>query len=403
MAVFEYRALTHEGKQTQGVVDADTSKEACAKLRVRGVYVTEIHSVGERLARRKLPLLGRFGRVKLADLAIVTRQFATLIRSAVPMAEALTALVNQSESHRLQVVLRDVREKVTQGMSLADALGLHPHVFNDLYVNMVRAGEASGNLDDILTRLADYLQNQYRLAARVWAALTYPIVMVVLGTGIVIFLMSFLVPKVLKVLASRKQALPAVTVLVKTLSDFVVDYWPFLLIGAPALFFLFRMFAKTRGGKRLFDKWLLKIPVVGNLLRKQTVSRFSITTSILLRSGLPVLRALEIVEDLVGNTLLKDAVRDIHDKVMEGADVSMVMQRHPIFPPVVAYMVAVGEKAGTVEDMLDRVAEAYDDEIEIETQRLTSLIEPVLIIGLAAIVALIVLSVLLPLMKMSEF
>jgi len=270
-------------------------------------------------------------------------------------------------------------------------------------VNMVRAGEASGNLDDILTRLADYLQNQYRLAARVWAALTYPIVMVVLGTGIVIFLMSFLVPKVLKVLASRKQALPAVTVLVKTLSDFVVDYWPFLLIGAPALFFLFRMFAKTRGGKRLFDKWLLKIPVVGNLLRKQTVSRFSITTSILLRSGLPVLRALEIVEDLVGNTLLKDAVRDIHDKVMEGADVSMVMQRHPIFPPVVAYMVAVGEKAGTVEDMLDRVAEAYDDEIEIETQRLTSLIEPVLIIGLAAIVALIVLSVLLPLMKMSEF
>jgi len=403
MAVFEYKALTTEGKPTKGVIDSDTSKEACEKLRQRGIYVTEIVSIEERLAQRRLPLLSRFGRVKLSELAIVTRQFATLLASAVPLSDALSALINQVESHRLQVSLRDIREKVAQGMSLGDALGLHPAVFSDLYVNMVKAGEASGSLDAVLAQLADYLQEQYRLTARIWAALTYPIVMVVIGTGIVLFLMTFLVPRIMTVLERKRQALPMITVFVKAVSDFLIGYWPALLSAVIAIWLVYNVTKRTKGGRRFIHAQVLKIPVVGQLLRKQAISRFAVTLSILLRSGLPVLQSLKIVRDLVGNELVKEAIDDIHNKVMEGSDVSTIMQKHTIFPPVVGYMVAVGEKSGSLEQMLDKVSDSYDAEIEIETQRLTALIEPVLIIFLAGVVALIVVSILLPLLQMSKF
>jgi len=402
MAVFEYRALTEDGKQTKGVIDADTPKEACAKLRHRGIYVTDIESIEKTLSKRRLPLLSRFRRVKMSELAIVTRQLSTLLSSGVPLSDALTALINQVESHHLQVTLRDVREKVAQGMSLGDAMALHSTVFSDLYVNMIKAGEASGSLDIVLARLADYLQEQYRLTARIWAALTYPIFVVILGTGIVLFLMTFLVPRIMAVLERREEALPMITVFVKGVSDFIIGYWPILIAAAIALWLLFNLIKRTKKGKRTIHTYLLKIPVIGQLLRKQAISRFAVTLSILMRSGLPVLQSLKIVRELVGNELVSEAIDDIHNKVMEGADVSTVMQKHNIFPPVVAYMVAVGEKSGSLEQMLEKVSESYDVEIEIETQKLTSLIGPVMIIILAGVAALIVVSVLLPLLQMSR-
>jgi len=268
---------------------------------------------------------------------------------------------------------------------------------------MVKAGEASGSLDAVLAQLADYLQEQYRLTARIWAALTYPIVMVVIGTGIVLFLMTFLVPRIMTVLERKRQALPMITVFVKAVSDFLIGYWPALLSAVIAIWLVYNVTKRTKGGRRFIHAQVLKIPVVGQLLRKQAISRFAVTLSILLRSGLPVLQSLKIVRDLVGNELVKEAIDDIHNKVMEGSDVSTIMQKHTIFPPVVGYMVAVGEKSGSLEQMLDKVSDSYDAEIEIETQRLTALIEPVLIIFLAGVVALIVVSILLPLLQMSKF
>lgn len=403
MAVYEYKAIRPDGRVTRGVIDADTPGEAVERLRIRGIYVTNITSVEERFRRRRMPLLGRLRGVSMSELAVVTRQFATLVRSGVPLAEALQALTRQTESQQLQTTLRDVREKVTQGMSLADALALHPQVFSDLYVNMVRAGEASGTLDAILARLADYLQKQYRLVSRIWAALTYPIMMVCIGTGVVLFLMTYLIPKVLNILKARNQPLPQITLIVKAVSDFILNYWPFLIVGVMGLVAFLSLASKTKTGKKRIDSLLLKLPIVGGLFRKQAVSRFSMTMSILLRSGLPVIRSLEIVRDLVGNEVVKEAIDDIREKVTQGADVSTVMQRHTVFPPVVSYMVAVGEKAGSLEEMLEQVAESYDDELEIETQRLTSLIEPVMIITLAVVVAFIIVSVLIPLMEMSRF
>jgi general secretion pathway protein F len=404
MAVFEYKAISVDGKNLTGVVDADTAREAREKLRKSEIFVTEMISIAEKRERekaRKVQLPALFSRHSY-ELAILTRQMATLTASGVPISDALSALVEQIENKVLQTGFRDIREKVVHGSSLADALSFHPRYFSDLYVNMVSAGEASGNLDQVLSRLADYLQKQHRLRARVLAALTYPIIMVVLGIGVVMFLMGFLVPKVTQILEKKKEVLPLITVIVKGASDLLRQYWWALIIGAVITYSILKLISRTESGRYKFDAFLLRLPVFGPLLKKQAVSRFSITMGILLRSGLPALESLLIVKKVVNNAVFEDAIQEIHDKVLEGADISTPLKRRKLFPPVVGYMVSVGEKSGRLEEMLERIAEAYDEEIEVSTQKLTAMIEPVVIIFLAAAVGIIVLSVILPLVQLSK-
>ena len=405
MAVFEYKALDNKGRNTTGVIDANTAREAREKLRKQEVFVTDMVSIAEKKHKglEKALKVSFLKSSHSQEIAILTRQFATLTGSGVPLAEALGALIEQIGNRALQAVFRDLREKVTQGASLADALSLHSHYFSNLYVSMVRAGEASGNLDQILSRLADYLQKQHRLRSRVVATLTYPIIMIILGVGVTLFLMMYLVPKVTKILERKGNVLPLITEVVKGASDFTVRYYWAMGLGVLALYILYRFVSATSAGRYRKDSLVLSLPILGSFFSKQAISRFCLTMSILLRSGLPALQSLKIVKDIVGNAVLAEAIQDIHDRVIEGADISTPLRRKKkIFPPVVGYMVAVGEKSGELEEMLEKVADAYDEELEIQAQKLTSLIEPVIIIFLAAVVGVIVLSVILPIVQMSQ-
>ncbi len=401
MAVFQYEALTETGEAHSGVVDANTAKEARDKLRQQKYYVTSIHAIDEKgaVARNLLPQL--FRRQRLEELAILTRQFATLVDAGIPVVEALSALVDQAETPALETVLRQVREKVRGGSSLADALTEHEEYFNDLYVNMVRAGEASGNLDIALTRLASYAQRQYKLRGRVTAALAYPIIMCIVAVGVVVFLLLVVIPKVEEMLTDIGKPLPLPTWILVTVSGFIADFWWLGLALIVGGYVAFRFAVATDRGRLAYDDALLKIPIVGQLFRKQAVSRFAVTFSTLLASGIPVLQALSIVKRVVNNKVLENTIEEVHGRIMAGTDISTPIKKSGVFPPVVGYMIGIGEESGKLEQMLEKVAEAYDEELEVTTQKMTSLLEPIMILVLAAVVGFIVLSAILPIMDIA--
>ena len=406
MPVFEYRALTATGKATKGILDADTAKDARNQLRREKVRVTEIYELDKKKKHRgkggKLTLdLTLERRISSRDLAMFTRQFATLLGSGIQLADALRALVEQSQDRGLERVLRNVKEEITTGNNLADALAKHPRYFSDLYVNMVRAGEASGNLDKVLAQLGEYIQKQASLKGKVATAVTYPAIMVVVGTAVVIFLMSYVVPRITNVLKDRNQPLPFVTEVLVAISDFMANYWWIILIGVTALFFFFKAILATDAGRLRFDTMLLRMPLFGPLFSKQAISRFAVTFSTLLKSGLPALDALRIVALVVNNARLTQVINDIHGRILEGADIATPIKRSKVFPPMVGYMVSVGEQSGQLEDVLDRLSESYEEELDFAIQKLTASIEPIIIIFLAAIVGFIIAAVLLPLLDFS--
>jgi general secretion pathway protein F len=306
------------------------------------------------------------------------------------------------ESRPLASALRDIREKIGSGTTFADALANHPAYFSDLYVNMVRAGEASGSLDVVLAGLADYIQSQHRLHARVMAALTYPIVMVVIGVGVVSFLLMFVVPKILVVLKSQKAALPLPTEILIAVCAVVTQFWWMFIIAFFGLWVLKRVIVATPKGRLAYDSMLLKMPVLGELFRKQAVSRFASTFAALLESGIPAVEALGIAKSVTGNMVLSNCLDEVRQKIIQGSNIAGPLKKSKVFPPVMGYMVAVGEESGRLEQLLRKVAEAYDEEIEVTTQKVTAMLEPVLIVVMATVVGFIVLSILLPIIEMSK-
>ena len=341
-------------------------------------------------------------RVNLRELAITTRQFSTLLSSGVHLSEALTALVEQVGDAKFEIVFRDVREKIVGGTGLADALSYHPHYFSDLYVNMVRAGEASGSLDEVLNRLADYLQAQASLRGKVAAALTYPAIMVVVGVGVVVFLMSYVVPKITEILLEKDNVLPLPTVILIHVSEFMKTFWWVILLGVLAAIVGLRLVLATEKGRLAFDTTMLQVPVIGNLFKKQAISRFAVTFSTLLKSGLPALESLTIVAQVVNNARLALIIGEVRDRILEGADIATPIKRSKVFPPMIGYMVAVGEQSGQLEDILDRIADSYEEEIDLAVQRMTAMVEPVIIIFLAVVVGFIIMAVLLPLLQFND-
>ncbi len=416
MPIYQYTALTPAGKTRKGIIDADTPRDARTKLRAEKVHVTSMREVTDR-ARKKTDaaparVRGKLSldlrsirlekRVKIRDLATFTRQFSTLLKSGIQLAEALRALVEQCTDRDMEKVLRNVKEDITSGGNLAESLARHPRYFSDLYVNMVRAGEASGNLDEVLTRVADYLQKQASLRGKVAAAVTYPIVMVIVGIGVVIFLMSFVVPRITEVLLQRGGQLPLITEILMSISYFFRDYWHLLLVAVAGVLLVLKGIIATDRGRLKFDTLLLRMPIFGPLFTKQAISRFAVTFSTLLKSGLPALDSLRIVALVVNNARLTRVIHDIHGRIVEGADIATPIKKSKVFPPMVGYMVAVGEQSGQLEEILDRISEAYEEEIDLAIQRMTSLIEPIIIIFLAVVVGLIIAAVLLPLLDFSN-
>lgn len=404
MPIFQYKALTPTGQTKAGILDADTPKDARKRLRKDQIYVTEIWplkkggaGISGRGLKMEINLPQRSESVGI--MSNFTRQFATLLRAGTPLAEALQVLIEQAPNRRFEAVLRDVRERVTGGEGVAEAMENHPRTFNELYVNMVKAGEASGHLDDVLDRIGEYLRRQNQMRNKVLSALMYPIIMVCVGTLVVFVLMQFVVPKILKLVTSKGGQLPVPTAILKAVSEFVGNYWLLLAILVAAFFVALGAVKRRKRGRYFLDKIKLYLPIFGDLFRKQAISRFAVTFATLLRSGVPVLEALGIVKDVVDNAVMAEIVGLIHDRIVEGTDISTPLKKSKLFPPVVGHMISVGEQSGQLETILTQLAEAYDEEIDVATQRMTAVLEPIMILLIAGIVAFIVLSVLLPMLQ----
>ncbi|MEZ5980606.1 MAG: type II secretion system F family protein [Planctomycetota bacterium] len=422
MPIFEYKAYAPGGATKAGVIDADSAKDARSRLRRDNLLVSQIQEVARRgrsknpakaakdakvrrpgvvdryLEHRRMSRNGATGRdVEL--VSAITRQMGTLLGAGIPLSDALKAIIDQSESRRIESLFRELRERITQGTSLADALAEHPELFGDLYVNMVRAGEATGQVDIVLSRLADFIQAQRAMQRKVVSALTYPLMMMALGVVVVGILMTVVVPKITGMLEDSGQQLPATTQALMTVSGLFQNYWWLGLLGLAAISSLIGRLYRTKKGRLLIDRNLLRAPIFGELLRKRAVSRFTRTLSTLLSSGVAAVQALEITRDVVGNRVIADATEVIRSRILEGTDIATPLQQSGVFPAVVGYMVAVGEQSGELETMLDRIADAYDEEVEVVSERVLSVLEPMMIVVLACVVGFIVLSIIQPILQ----
>ena len=373
------------------------------RLMERNLFLMDLKQLGEKEATQQVPLWQRLlSRKKIAELSLVTRQFATLVKAGIPIAEALGALVEQIESSKLNIVFRDLRERVSQGITLEDAMRAHPKYFDSFYVNMIRVGETSGNLDGVLGRLSAYLQKHNRTRAKVSAAMVYPAVMLSIGILVAAFLVTFVVPKITGVLTEAGRALPTPTLILMGISSFLVNYWWLVILMLAGLMFAYRAVARTAGGRGALDRLWLRLPLFGELIRKNLIARFAHAFATLIRSGVPALEALRVIRVIMNNSVLNKAVDFIHDSVIEGADIAAPLRKSGVFPPLVGYMIATGEQSGRLEEMLDMIADYYDEEVDLTTQKVTSALEPMLIVFLAVVVGFIVLAVVLPILELGN-
>lgn len=410
MAVFAYKGLNDRGRNVSGVIDADNAKTARLKLRKTGIFPTELteQERGEeatglsRLAQINVDVGQLFERVTPQELAMITRQLATLVGAGLPLVDCLSALIDQLDTARVKRVFSQVREQVTEGASFADALKDHPRVFSDLYISMVRAGEASGSLDVILLRLADYTESYAKLRDKVRSALTYPILMAVVSAGILFALLTFAVPQITRIFAETGQDLPLITQILLGVSGFMQEYWWIIVLLLAIAGLVFRASIRTPVGRERYDRFVLRVPYAGTLLKKVALARFSRTLSTLLTSGITLLQALDIVKSVVNNTILTKAIGDARDSIREGHSIAPPLQRSGLFPSMLIHMIAVGERSGELEQMLAKAAEAYDNEVEMSVASLTSIMEPVMILFMGGIVLFIVLAILLPIFEMNQ-
>lgn len=409
MPVYAYRGFNAAGRAIGGIIDAENPKGARQKLRREGIFPTELveQERGQGQTARSAEgggwqLSRYFERIAPEELALLTRQLATLVGARLPLVDCLSALIEQTENARTKRVLSQVREQVTEGSSLADALKAHPRVFSDLYVNMVRAGEASGALDLVLLRLADYTESYAQLRSKVRSALTYPTLMAVTGTGILLFLLSYVVPKITKIFSENQATLPLMTRVLLVISGFAQEYW-WLIVGAlVAAGVSIQMSRRTEAGRLRFDRYILSLPYFGKLFKKVALARFARTLATLLGSGINLLTALDIVKHVVNNSVLSQAIEDARNSIREGHSIAPPLKKSGLFPAMLVHMIAVGEKSGELEAMLTKAADAYDNEVSTSVATITSVLEPMMILFGGAVVLFIVLAILLPIFEMNQ-
>lgn len=410
MPVYNYTGINDRGKKTSGIIDAENERAARAKLRKMNVYPTSLTIAGAMAPKARISLgmeidLGKvFQRVKVQDKAIMTRQFSTLVSSSIPLVDALVALEAQTANVKLKTAIAAIKEKVTEGAKLSEAMRDYPKIFSDLYVNMVNAGENSGTLDIVLERLAEFLEKQADLRRRVTGAMVYPIIMSIVGVILVIVLMVVVIPQMTEILSSFGIELPLPTRIMIALSNTVRSAWMIpILVMIGAGIYAFRRYIKTEKGREWYDTRVLKIPVFGNLFRMVSISRFTRTLSTLLSSGVPLLSAMDIVKNIVDNVILKKALEETKNAVKEGESIAGPLQKSGQIPPMVTHMIATGEKTGQLEKMLSSIANAYDNQINAMVSSMMSVLEPVMLIIMGGIIFVVVISVMLPITKfMSE-
>jgi general secretion pathway protein F len=413
MPMYAYKGVGSSGKSMSGVRDAESPKVLRQILRKDGILVTSFElSRGGKLAKevnarkgglsRDVDLGGLLGGVKKVEIAAFTRQMATLIKAGIPLADALGALVEQVNNVRFKAPLSEVRSAVNEGSSFGDALARHPKLFDELFVSMVRAGEVAGNLDEVLTRLADFLEGSQKLKSKVQSAMVYPAVMVVVGGIIMAVLMVKVIPNITSMFKQQGKTLPINTRMLIATSDFARNYWWLVLLLIVGGFIAFGKWTGGRDGRQVWDRFVLRLPVVGELIRTINVSRFARTLGTMLQSGVPMLRALETAKQIVGNVLLQQAIDDAKRAVTEGESLAQTFKKSGQFPATMIHMVAVGEKAGQLEAMLARVADSYESEVDTKLSRLTALLEPLMLVVMGGAVAFIVFSILQPIMDLGQ-
>ncbi len=416
MARYKFTALDAKGKEVHGEIDADTQAQAVARIREKQYFPTKVEELasggaaapakkggGKKGAMQMEIKLPKFlqGGVKAKQLTTFTRQMSTLVNAGLPLMRALRVLQRQEKNPALRDAVVQMAESIESGSTFAEALAAHPKIFDRLFVNMVKAGEIGGVLDVVLARLAEFQEKAEKIKGKVKSAMTYPIVVLVMALSILGFLMTYIVPKFADIFGDLMggKGMPALTQFVMTASDTMVNRFPLVLIVLVVIVVVLKLLAKTEKGRLGIDQFKLHAPVFGTLISKNSISRFTRTLGTLMSAGVPVLQALNIVKETVGNEVIAKAVTTIHDAVKEGENMAPPIASSKVFPPMVVSMVEVGEETGALPDMLMKIADSYDDDVDNAVAAMTSIIEPLLIIFLAVVVGTIVIALFMPLVS----
>ena len=417
MPKYNYVALDARGNETKGVLEVATQNEAIGRVKEMGLFPTKIaeaERVQERQAGKKaraggkkkgaldiqIKIPGLSGRVKQKVLTAFTRQLATLVDAGLPLLRGLRVLEKQERNAALRDILGELALAIEGGSTFSEALAQHPKTFNRLYVNMVKAGELGGVLEVVLKRLAEFAEKAQKIRGKIKAALFYPIAVLIVATGILILLMTFVVPRFKDVFAGMDIEMPKFTLLVLAISDTIRHHILPTLGCAAVVWILFLLFLKTKVGRLIWDKFKLKMPAIGPVISKIAISRFTRTLGTLVSSGVPILQALTIVKETAGNVVISNAVAKVHESVKDGETITAPLESSAVFPPMVVSMVDVGEQTGALPEMLLRIADNYEEEVDNSVAAMTSLLEPIMIVFLAVVVGSIVIAMFLPLIKM---
>ncbi len=409
MPVYHYKGYRNDGGAATGIIDAESPKVARVKLRKVGVFPTDMVEQGlattgpsTSTSVRSTAGIGRAPALSTTDVAMMTRQLATLLVAGLPLVEALGVMVDQTEKKPVKSLMADIREEIRGGASYSAVLERYPREFSQIYVHMVRAGEASGALDQILFRLAEFLEKQLALKHKVTNAVLYPALMLIVGVTVLFFLMTFVVPKITAVFTSLKQALPWPTVVLMSISHFLADYWAWILGGVGVMVWATRRAMKTEAGQLTADRWLLKMPLMGEVARMVAISRLTSTLATMLASGVQLLDAMDVAKRVMNNRVLEYAVEGARQNIREGETIAEPLKRSGEFPALVTHMIAVGERSGEMEEMLRRIGHIYDGEVDRVITRFTSLLEPIMILVMGILVFCIVVAILLPIFEMGQ-
>jgi len=393
---FSYKVRDKSGKLVEGQLEAENAQLVVSKLRSMGYVPIEIEQQGGNGLARELKIPFLSDRIKLKDVSVFSRQFATMISSGLSMLRSLYILAEQTESKPLAAVVNQVRLDVERGASLSAALAKHPKAFSRLYVAMVRAGEAGGVLDSVLQRLAMTIEKQVELRRKVKSAMTYPAVVSLLVALLVTAMLLFVIPMFQNIYKSLGGKLPVPTQILINVSNVVRNFWFIVFAAEIGAVFLFRWWINSEEGRKRWDTIKLKAPIFGQLARKTALARFGRTLSALVRSGVPILESLDIVAETAGNWVVSEAVRDTQQQVKRGEPLSKRLEEHAVFPPMVVQMMTVGEETGALDEMLDKIADFYDQEVEATVNALTSLIEPILIVIMGIVIGGMIIALYLP-------
>jgi len=410
MAVFEYKALNSRGKKKSGIIDAESSLAAKSRLRQKELFPTWLNKIESNSIKKNKKTatfltgfnLNLFSKVSSSELSMITRQMATLLSAGFPLVQAMKILVTQAKSKALQKILSGIKDSIKEGSSFANALALHPNVFSPIFINMVNAGESSGTLEIVLERLADFHENREDSKKKIQASLAYPVLMSFIGFGVLLVLLTYVVPGIVNIFSDMNHTLPMPTIILISVSSFFKSWWWGILMAPFFLLFLIFLIRKTKKGAWLIDNLLLSLPITGNLLRKLITARFTRTLGSLLENGVPMLTAMNITKSIAGNKVMFELISKACDAVEQGKELGDILAENKIFPTLAAQMIKIGETSGELEKMLKKTANLFEKDVQTAVTAATSLLEPLIILSMGIVVGGIILAICLPIFEINQ-